>query len=471
MAPEHDGWQQVFTSIRPALEESLGGAAENSLLGNMLDAFASANTDTALEGCRGQSLAGLDMAAGARQLHTIRDRILAGLDPSDGPSRTSLRQFTDELLVALLEDRCRRRLAEARRESLELIRIASHLSEVVYSRGTDGTLLFISETVERLCGMSADELLCAEGKWCAQVLQEDRPAYLAERSRRLEEGTPGQVQYRLKNVSDDSVHVILDRGFPVLGDDGELDHIGGLLFDLSLKTAREDSVARSRRMELLGEAAGGVAHSYNNILTVISGYSSALEDLEGLGTMEQRAIKQIVIASDRAADMTQRLIRYSVGDNVRPQNVHLLRLLKEARDLIRGMISKAVELKVLAQPDLPGVHGDACQLQEALLHLVSNSREAMPRGGTLTLGMYMDKADPTGSQVVIEVEDTGEGMPAEVLDRVFDPYFTTRDREDAIGMGCPTARQIIENHGGTLTIDSAEGEGTRVVIHLPTISQ
>ncbi len=470
MAPQYDGWQQVLSSIRATLEESLGGGDDDRLLGCMLDAFSSAEVGPAMEWCRSQSLAGLDMAAGARQLHAIRDRILAELGPDAAEPRVALRQFADELLVALLDDRRRRRLAEARRESLELIRISSHLSEVVYSRSTDGRLQTVSETVERLCGIPAEELLSAGGKWSEQIHDEDRPVYEAERARRQEEGTPGQVQYRVRNARDGGHHTVLDRGFPVFDDEGELDHVGGLLIDLTLQTARDASQARAERMQLLGQAAGGVAHSYNNILTVISGYSSALEDLEGLGAMEQRAIKQIVVASDRAADMTQRLIRYSVGDTPRNQSVHLLKLLKEARDLIRGMISKAVELKVLAQPDLPHVHGDACQLQEALLHLVANSREAMPRGGTLTLGMYMDKADPTGGQVVIEVRDTGEGMSSEVLDRIFDPYFTTRDREDAVGLGCSAAREIIESHGGTIHIDSAEGEGTRVVIRLPTIS-
>jgi len=341
------------------------------------------------------------------------------------------------------------------------------LSEVLYSMAPDGSVLMLSRSFEQSSGMEVAAFKDDPSAWMELVLPEDRPMLQAERDRRLSQRTPGDVIYRIRHHVHGGVRILLDHAVPLLDDAGELLRIDGVLTDVTLRAMREASDARQGRMEALGRMTTAVAHSFNNILTVISGYASALDTNPALDPMEQRAIGRIGRATDRAAELTRRLVLYARGDTIPgPRNVHPLRLLKDVRDLLRGILSRAIELEVLAEPDLPTVHVDPMQITEALLHLASNAREAMPHGGTLTLVAGLSESR---DRVVLELRDTGDGMPQAVLDRAFEPYFTTREADDAIGLGCSLARAIAEDHGGTLELFSQAGEGARAVLLLPVV--
>ena len=334
------------------------------------------------------------------------------------------------------------------------------LTEVLYSLDGDGSLLFASSTLERVCGVPVAALREDSGSWLAQVVEDDRERVAAERQRRVREGTPGEVSYRVRNRINGVVSVLLDNGVAVHDEAGTVVRIDGVLRDISRHAARDTDGARQARMEAMGRMATSVAHSLNNILTVVSGYASALEGNPGLDPLEQRAIVQISAAAERASDVTRRLIGFALGKPPGVRPIHVVRFLKETRDLLRGMLSRAIELEVLAEPDLPQFRGDPLRLQEVMLHLADNARLAMDQGGKITLSARREDG-----RLLLEMRDTGTGMRREAVERAFDPFFTTRDQ--AAGLGCSYVQEIVEDHGGTVELHSILGEGTRVVIRLP----
>ncbi len=348
----------------------------------------------------------------------------------------------------------------------EIARAGDLLSEVLYVQAPDGAVLQLSRSFERLTGTPTTAVLDNARLWIELVHVEDREKLAAERQRRLDEGTPGQVQYRVRHRIHGGEVVLADHAIPVTDADGAVVRVDGVLVDLTLRAAREEDWARQRRLEAMGRLTTSVAHSYNNLLTVITGYASALEDVTGLDPLEQRAVVQITSAAERASDLSGRLVTLARGDHPpRARAIPTLRFLAEARDLLRGMLTRAIELRVAAQPDLPPMQGDPTRLLEALLHLAANARDAMPQGGTLTLAAYLDEHD--ARRMIIEVADTGHGMTEDVLARAFDPFFTTRDRDDMSGLGCALAREIASDHGGSIAIESTPGKGTRVWLRIP----
>lgn len=342
-----------------------------------------------------------------------------------------------------------------------------HLAETLYSLDPGGAVLFISRTCDCLLGAPAVALIDNPGLWSELVDPGHRARLLEQRRSVVEQGTASEVTYRIDNPTTGRRHVILDCAVPVLSDAGEVIRIDGVLRDLTPAAARDDDHDRQQRMETLGRMTSAVAHSLNNILTVISGYSSALEDNPQLDPLERRAVGQIGVAADRAADLSHRLVAYARGDEpVTRREFQVVRLLMDARDLLRGILSRSIELKMLAQSDLPRLAGDSLRLQMALLHLAANSRDAMPRGGTLTLCAEMDPDD--ASLLLIKLIDDGDGMASDVLARACDPYFSTRDQ--ATGLGLTLVEEIVVEHGGSLELSSTPGIGTTVMMRLPVLN-
>ncbi len=341
-----------------------------------------------------------------------------------------------------------------------------HLAEILYSLAPDGAVLFISRTCERLLGVPSVAVCDNPGLWPDLVDPGHRARLLDQRRRVAEDNASTEVTYRVHNRATGRQHVVRDCAVPVLSDAGEVVRIDGVLRDLTPAAARDDDLDRQQRMETLGRMTSSVAHSFNNILTVISGYSSALEDNPQLDPLERRAVGQIGVAADRAADLSHRLVAYARGDEpVTRREFQVVRLLMDARDLLRGILSRSIELKMLAQPDLPHLAGDSLRLQMALLHLAANAKAAMPRGGTLTLSAEMDP-DAAGL-LLVKLIDDGDGMASDVLARARDPYFTTRDQ--ATGLGLTLVEEIVVEHGGTLELTSTPGSGTTVWMRLPVV--
>jgi signal transduction histidine kinase len=227
------------------------------------------------------------------------------------------------------------------------------------------------------------------------------------------------------------------------------------------------ALARSQRLALAGEMAASVAHQVGTPLNVMSGYVQMLRAGEPEGSPVARKLETVQQQIARVAAIVQSLLDKTRRPPLELAPADPAALLDRLAELARPTLAAArIELARSAEPGLPLVSADAAQLEQALLHLVTNAIDAMPDGGRLELGARRD-----GSDVVLSVADSGSGIPPEDLARVFEPLYTTKPRGRGTGLGLPIVREIVAAHGGTVTLDSAPGRGTAALVRLPAVPE
>jgi len=241
--------------------------------------------------------------------------------------------------------------------------------------------------------------------------------------------------------------------------------------------ASEEQLRQSQRMEAVGRLAGGVAHDFNNLLTVVNGYSElALRRLED-GDPLRRSVEEIRRAGERAAHLTRQLLAFSRKQILQPKILDLNALVGESGKMLRRVIGEDVEIVLALRPDLWKVRADPAQLDQVLVNLAVNSRDAMPSGGTLSIatdnavigaeGARLADSTQVGPHVLLKISDTGCGMDDETLARIFEPFFTTKETGKGTGLGLSTVYGIVRQSGGFITVESEVGRGTTFSIYLP----
>ena len=241
----------------------------------------------------------------------------------------------------------------------------------------------------------------------------------------------------------------------------------------------EQQLRQAQKMEAVGTLAGGIAHDFNNILAAISGYSELALAAARTGETSPREIGQVLKAVDRAKNLVQQILAFSRKAAHQPQPMNLNTMLREAVSMIKSTIPKMIAVELDLADDLRPINGDATQLEQVVLNLAGNARDAMPNGGVLrlrtenkTLGPEFAESHPglsPGDYVLLTVEDTGVGMPPEVLSHVFEPFFTTKEIGKGTGMGLASAYGIVKGHGGYISCSSEPGKGASFAIHLPAV--
>lgn len=232
----------------------------------------------------------------------------------------------------------------------------------------------------------------------------------------------------------------------------------------------ERDLQQARRLEAVGTLAAGVAHDVNNALTAILGYASIAEQDIPEDHEATEAIQGVILASHQAAAITKALLTFSrqVDSEIKPVNLH--DVLHHASRIYRPLISDSIEVEVEADPQIPiWIEGSPSQLEQVIVNLAINSRDALPNGGRI--GIRLAKMSGRGPDepriAVIEVEDNGEGMPHEVQDRIFEPFFSTKTRAQGTGLGMSIVHGTVTEHGGQIEVDSKPGRGTRIRIEIP----
>ncbi|MEH3106245.1 MAG: response regulator [Sphingomonas fennica] len=334
----------------------------------------------------------------------------------------------------------------------------------------DGRFIFMNVAFERAAGVAmADGAL-----YPSDLVVEEDKATVSDAVRRFAAGRalPGDLAVRLKAKPDEPVALTI-AGATGLGDAAVL---------LSLKDNSEESrlkrqVAQATKMQAVGQLAGGVAHDFNNVLTAIIGHCDLMLMRHRPGDTDHDDIQQIKLNSNRAASLTRQLLAFSRQQTLRPQVLQLPDVISEVSHLLKRLLGETVSLTVKHGRNLGYVRADPGQLEQVIVNLAVNARDAMPDGGTLTLQTFMTTAAdvrrmgneilPVADYVTLTVQDTGHGIPVEIQAKIFEPFFTTKEVGKGTGLGLSTVYGIVKQTDGFIFAESAPGEGTRFVIYLP----
>jgi PAS domain S-box-containing protein len=266
---------------------------------------------------------------------------------------------------------------------------------------------------------------------------------------------------------------------PVTDEAGRIAHFAAIKRDISDRIALENSLHSARRMEALGQLAGGVAHDFNNLLGVIRGYGELLVGQLPAPDPRREKVEQILDASRRAANLTRQLLAFGRRQVLAPRVVDLNAVVVEAETLLRRLVGEDVELIVSPGAGLGRVRVDPGQVDQVLLNLAANARDAMPDGGRLAIetgNVEVGEAEArsregarAGPFVRLRVSDTGVGMDQRTRSRIFEPFFTTKQVGAGTGLGLASVYGIVKQSGGFVSVDSTPGRGTCFEIHLPRV--
>ena len=243
----------------------------------------------------------------------------------------------------------------------------------------------------------------------------------------------------------------------------------------------EERLRQSQKLEAIGQLAGGIAHDFNNLLTAIIGYSDLTLRRLDPGDPLRRNVEEIKRAADRAASLTGQLLAFSRKQVLQPKVLDLNAVVSEMHKMLQRLIGADIALRTVLEPALGHVRADPAQLEQVVMNLVLNARDAMPQGGKLlieTANVELDEelarryvSVRSGPHVMLAVSDTGQGMDEDTRARIFEPFFTTKERGKGTGLGLSTVYGIVKQSGGSIWVYSEVGRGTTFKIYLPQVEE
>ncbi|MEW6530465.1 MAG: response regulator [Thermodesulfobacteriota bacterium] len=261
--------------------------------------------------------------------------------------------------------------------------------------------------------------------------------------------------------------------------DGTILGYQGIIRDVTEQKRLQKQLAQSQKMEAIGTLAGGIAHDFNNLLTVISGYAEILLQSKDKSDPDYGDLQKILHASKRGAELVRNLLIFSRKSDAKPRPINLNHEVEQVKSLLDRTIPKMIEIRLHRAGALRAVNADSGQIEQVLMNLAVNAKDAMPDGGTLTIetaNTILDEAyarslfhvEP-GEYVILRISDTGHGMDKKTLDHIFEPFFTTKEAGKGTGLGLATVYGIIKQHRGHISCYSEVGKGTTFNIYLPAI--
>jgi len=334
----------------------------------------------------------------------------------------------------------------------------------------DGRLLFFNNAFARAANIAPNEKPSYPGDL---VISEDQAA-VAEAVRRYAVGSQvsGDIAVRLRAAAEEPVSLSL-AGVRGLGEASVLLSVR----DNSEETRLKRQVAQQTKMQAVGQLAGGVAHDFNNVLTAIIGHCDLMLMRHTPGDSDYDDIQQIKSNSNRAASLTRQLLAFSRQQTLRPQILQLPDVVSEVSALLKRLLGENIQLAVSHGRGLGALRADPGQLEQVIVNLVVNARDAMPGGGTVTIRTFAVPASevrsirseimPVTDYTAFSVSDSGTGIPPEALGKIFEPFYTTKEVGKGTGLGLSTVYGIVKQSGGFIFAESELGKGTEFVIYLP----
>ena len=373
----------------------------------------------------------------------------------------------------------RKRAAEALNESQERFReLAELLPETIFEMDTSGNLTFVNRNAFDHFGYSQEDFEHGMNGF-ELVSPEDRPRALENAKRVMSGEKIGLSEYRVLRKDGTTFPAIMHSAAKFL--DGMPVGLRGIVIDITETKKLESQLHQARKMEAIGTLAGGIAHDFNNLLQAVQGYAELLLLRKTEEESGYKELLEISRAAKRGGDLTRQLLTFSRKVESKLQPVDLNRTVNDVKMLLERTIPKMIKVELRLMGNLHSVNADASQVEQVMMNLAVNARDAMPEGGTLTIetkNVILDEEDccsqpelTPGNYVLLTVSDTGQGMDKTTLEHIFDPFFTTKEVGKGTGLGLAMVYGIVKSHQADITCISNPGEGTAFKIHFPAIEQ
>jgi two-component system, cell cycle sensor histidine kinase and response regulator CckA len=379
--------------------------------------------------------------------------------------------------IAIEHDRAQaqlRAVEDRYRTLVERLPAITYVAEL----GADGPWHYVSPQIESMLGYSPEEWLADPMSWMNCIQPEDREIALAAERNFQETHEFFYAEYRM---SARDGRVLWFRDEAVLLQETE-DHgllMQGVLYDITAHKRLEEDLRHSQKMEAVGQLAGGVAHDFNNLLMLIQAHNERLRERLKPAEEAQEDVLQISRAVTRAAALTRQLLAFSRKQILHVKVLDLNEVVTQVAKVLGRLIGTNIELSVRQGPALGRVKADPGQIEQVIVNLAVNARDAMPQGGGLRLetrnvsvkdGDFQNRDSvPAGNYVLLAVSDNGIGMNLETQSRIFEPFFTTKDPGKGTGLGLATVYGVVKQMDGAIRVDSAPGKGTTFEIYLPRV--
>jgi len=339
----------------------------------------------------------------------------------------------------------------------------------VFRSTVGGRMLECNRAFAQMMGYASPAEVLAQP---AVAFHEDARARVTFLEQLRSEGSLVNLEKKLRR-KDGSLIWVIENVSLLRGEDESGEIILGTVFDMTERRKLEEQLLQSQKMEAVGRLAGGIAHDFNNLLTAVAGYTELLIGQLAEGDPRRESAEEIRQAGQRAAALTQQLLAFSRRQVLEPRVLDLNAVISNMERMLRRVIGEDVELTASLAADLWRTKADPAQIEQAILNLVVNARDAMPRGGQLTLETANVDLDAQysggapGPHVMLAVSDTGVGMDKEQQARLFEPFYTTKDRGKGTGLGLSTTYGVVKQSGGSIWVYSERGQGTTFKIYLP----
>ncbi len=366
---------------------------------------------------------------------------------------------------------------EAEEEHVRLVTAIEQSAEAVVITNPAGDIEYVNSAFTQITGYSREEALGKNPRILKSGKQD--PEFYQQLWETIVNGQTweGELINRRKNgthyTEKMSITAVRDRA-------GMATHFIATKQDITERRNLEAKLHQASKMEAVGRLAGGVAHDFNNLLTVINGYSEVLMERLASDTKSSGYLEEIHKAGERAASLTRQLLAFSRHQVLAPQVLDMNAVVSNLGNMLRRLIGEDIKLRTLLNPSLARVKADPGQIEQVIINLAVNARDAMPKGGNLTIETSNVELDeeyarihPTvkpGPHAVLVVSDTGEGMTPETQARIFEPFFTTKEMGKGTGLGLATVYGIVKQSGGSVWVYSEVGTGTTFKIYFPVVS-
>ena len=446
---------------------------------------------------------------GHQQADVFTERFERGMEGLAAEAAVAIDNY--RLFEALQRELGQRRAAEAELADSEArLRLATEAGDIGTwdFDPTSGRLQWDARCKE-LFGLPPEAPVSYEGSFLAGLHPDDRERANAAVQRALRPGGSGlyELEFRTLGIEDGIERWVAANGRAIFEDGRAIRFVGTVIditgrklgerrlrefserleeqveAEIARRSEAEEALRQAQKMEAVGQLTGGIAHDFNNLLTVVTGnIARAQRALEAAGSSDartQRSLENAMKGAERAAALTQRLLAFSRRQPLSPKPIDLDKLVTGMSDLLQRTLGEHIRLEIVTSPGLWRTEADPNQLESAILNLGLNARDAMPRGGELTIETTNARLDesyaatqaevPPGQYVMIAVTDTGTGMSKEVIERAFEPFFTTKEVGKGTGLGLSMIYGFVKQSGGHVKIYSEEGHGTTIKIYLPRL--